>query len=105
MQKMNQKEWKEILTKVFKRAATDHEFHALCLSNAREAIKQVSGKEVPEELRIRFVDQTDEIVFMLPAVDIKKGEQLSPEQLEMLAGGMSILPLNLNLGASDTSSR
>jgi hypothetical protein len=104
MQTINQKEWKEILTKVFKRAAADSEFHNLCLTNAREAIKQVSGKEIPEDLKIRFVDQTSEIVFMLPTVAIKKGEQLSEEQLEMLAGGMSILPTNLNLGASRPTS-
>lgn len=96
MNQMNQKEWKEILSKVFKRAATDEQFRQLCLKDPHTAIKQVSGKDIPKSINIRFVDQTEGLVLTLPA---KGAEELTDAQLEALAGGVSILPINLKPGA------
>jgi len=92
---LTQKEWKDILAKVYKRAAIDHDFYELCLRDAHEAIKQASGKDLPRSQKIRFVDETEELVFMLPEENKNRNKKLSDSELEALAGGMSLFSTSL----------
>ena len=81
-----QKEWKEILTKVYQKANSDTKFRELCFKDPYAAIKQVSGKDIPKNVHVRFVDQSKELVFMLPAPN----QSLTNEQLAAMAGGGSM---------------
>lgn len=53
---LTEEELKQAVQKVFKRAQTDAEFRALCLKDPREGIRRVSGKAVPADLKIEFLD-------------------------------------------------
>lgn len=92
-----QSEWKEVLSKVYRRAAMDPEFHALCLRDPHAAIKQATGKDLSKGIKIRFMDESEEIIFMLPAENRNRVEPLIDSQLEELAEGMSILPIVASL--------
>jgi hypothetical protein len=48
------------LQKIFKRAQTDVAFRTLCLIDPAEAIRQVTGKSLPADLKIQFLDPADE---------------------------------------------
>ena len=81
-----EKEINEAIEVVSKKAATDKEFRKLCLENPNEAVKQVYGKEIPEEFKIKIIENEpgyDE-TFVLP--DFIGGE-LSDDDLDKVAGG------------------
>ncbi|MDD2422003.1 MAG: hypothetical protein PHU78_07680, partial [Heliobacteriaceae bacterium] len=57
----------ETLAKLFKQASTDAEFRKLCLADPGAAIKQVSGKELPGGLKIKFGENEGaDRTFVLP---------------------------------------
>lgn len=84
----SQEEWKKILGNVYKRAASDHQFHTLCQRDAHAAIKQVSGRDVPKSFKIRFVDESEELCIMLPSEKRHAATPLTDTQLEELAEKM-----------------
>lgn len=81
-------EWKKILRNIYKRAASDHQFHILCQKDAHSAVKQVSGKEIPRSFKIRFVDESEELCIMLPSESRHRPHPLSDHELEALADKM-----------------
>jgi len=86
----SQQEWKEILTRLYKRAAVDHQFHVLCTRDGSAAIKLICGYEVPKHVGIRFEPQhTDEIVLVLPKENRELFHALNEEALENIAAGMA----------------
>jgi hypothetical protein len=79
-----QKTWAEL----YKRAAVDEAFRNLCLQNPREAVRQIAGQDLPEGFNLRFVDNGGaDLTLVLP--DLRQGEDLDDEQLDMVAGGMA----------------
>lgn len=85
-----QDEWKEILTLLYKRAAVDHQFHILCIRDARSAIKLVCGKELPKSVHVRFEPQkSDEIILVLPRENKVLFHELSDNDLEDIAEAMA----------------
>lgn len=75
-----------VAKQVAQKAAEDAKFHALALSNANEAIKQVSGKSVPSNVKVKFVGlQGADLAFVLP--NPAKDGELSDSDLESVAGG------------------
>jgi len=85
-----QEEWKEILTHLYKRAAIDHQFHTLCMRDSHAAIKIISGKEIPKNYRIRFEEQhSDEVVLILPLENKVLFQELTEQELEVIAAGMA----------------
>lgn len=85
-----QEEWKEVLTKLYKRAATDHQFHVLCTRDAHAAIQLICGKNIPKDVKIRFEpQQADEIVLVLPQENKVLFHELSDRNLEEIARGMA----------------
>jgi len=49
-------ELKSVMGELFKRAQTDAEFRKLCLENPAEAIFQMSGKRVPADATLSFIE-------------------------------------------------
>ncbi|NGX61622.1 MAG: hypothetical protein K940chlam9_01109 [Chlamydiae bacterium] len=86
----SQEEWQEILTRLYKRAAVDHQFHVLCTRDSHAAIKMISGREIPKHFTIRFEEQKpDEIVLVLPLENKVLFRELGEQDLEEIARGMA----------------
>ena len=86
MNNWTEKEVQSTIEQVRKKASTDSEFRKLCLENPAGAVKEVSGKELPEGLIIKFVENAGaHMTFVLPDM-ISTGE-LVEEDLEQVAGG------------------
>jgi hypothetical protein len=60
---LTEEELKRDVQKIFKLSQTDPEFRALCLSKPNEAIHRITGKAVPADVKIQFLnsasDETD----------------------------------------------
>ncbi len=66
MNKWSKDEIAKIMLEVKKKAITDGEFRKLCLDNSVEAIKVISEKEFPAEIKIKFINKTIQCsVFLL----------------------------------------
>jgi len=92
-----QQEWKEILFRLYKRAATDHPFHVLCTRDAHAAIKLICGKEIPKNVGVRFEPQhTDEIILVLPKENKDLFHELTDHAFEKIAEGMANVCVSLS---------
>lgn len=67
-------------------ASKDAEFRRLCLTDPNEAIRKVTGKEVPDGYRVKLIENQPgyDSTFVLP--DLIRSE-LSDEELDRVAGG------------------
>lgn len=75
------------ITAVQEKAARDEEFRELCKRDIHAAIREATGKEVPQAIRIQVVDQTGyHLSVVLPAQE-KAGGELDEQELEQVAGG------------------
>jgi hypothetical protein len=54
---LTDEELKRAVHRIFKLSQTDPEFRMLCLSDPDEAIRRMTGKAVPPEVKIQFLDQ------------------------------------------------
>ncbi len=71
---------------VTSKAVTDSAFRVLCLSNPREAVKQATGLELPENFKLQVVENAGaHYTLVLP--DAVSGEELNESELEQVAGG------------------
>lgn len=69
------------------RSRTDLKFRQLASSDPRAALKQVSGKELPEGLKIKTFDGGDaHLTIVLPEY-VSDESELTDVQLEQVAGG------------------
>ncbi len=68
-----------------KRTSEDEDFRKLCLDNPNEVIKQISGMEVPEGVKINIIenDPSVDYTIILPP----EGGTLEDEVLEQIAAG------------------
>ncbi len=69
-----------------KRASEDEAYRQLCLDNPNEAIKQVSGMEVPEGLKINIIENDpgiDHTIILPPEASAHISEEL-----DQIAGGL-----------------
>jgi hypothetical protein len=57
---LTEEELKRAVQKIFKLSQTDPAFRALCLSNPNEAIQRMTGKAVPPDVKIQFVDSASD---------------------------------------------
>jgi hypothetical protein len=53
---LSQEELQRALREVFRRSQTDAEFRALCITDPHEALRLISGRAVPPDTTIRFVE-------------------------------------------------
>ena len=83
-------EWtKEDLGKFFldvkKKAMTDVDFRKLALADAAAAVKEIAGKELPDGMKLKFVEN-DGVHMTIVLPDMAAGE-MSEEDLDKVAGG------------------
>ncbi|NDD29460.1 MAG: hypothetical protein EB084_14460 [Proteobacteria bacterium] len=76
--------WQAALPALYHRAATDPEFRAICLKDARAALEAMGSVAIPADLRLRFVEHVDELVLPLPPASNGK---LELDDLDAVAGG------------------
>lgn len=71
MQKIStiQQQWEQALEQVYRKALVDSDFRQQCLADGNLALQQVGGVAVHPDIRIRFVDAVQEIVFVVPRVE------------------------------------
>ena len=53
---LTDEELERAVKQIFKLSQTDPEFRALCLSNPNEAIRQMTGKTVPDGIKLQFLE-------------------------------------------------
>jgi hypothetical protein len=53
---LTQDELRHAVREVFKRSQMDPAFRALCLRDPHEALRTITGKVVPADLKIQFLD-------------------------------------------------
>lgn len=75
---------------VLRRASVDEEYKKLAVSNGAEAIARVDPKPLPPGLVMKFVDNQGPLkIIPLPAPTFQS-EEISEEELEAVAGGVSV---------------
>lgn len=73
------------ILEVKKKAITDSVFRKLALTDAAAAVKEITGKELPDGLRLKFVENEGvHMTIVLP--DMVEGE-ISEDELDQVAGG------------------
>ncbi len=89
MNNWTNEEAKKALDTIRKKALTDESFFELCLKNPKKAVKEVVGKDVPDNFKLKFIEnKADEIIVVLPT-PVKKNKTLSEEELDSVAGGVA----------------
>ena len=82
----SQEEAQASLQVIVKRATTDAEFRQLFLSNPAAAVKEATGRELPEGFSLRVVENKGaDLTVVLP--DAPVTSELSDAELEAVAGG------------------
>ena len=77
--------WKNALTALYQKSVEDAAFRNLCLTDPFAAIKEVSDIEIPDGLKIQFIENRNEYVypFLLPPVP-REGAEGSEQVQEMI---------------------
>jgi len=88
MEKDVQQVWDGIHA-VMEKAMTNAEFRQTALSDAAAAINEATGYTVPAKARIRFVEETEELIVTLPPFQ-GEGAEISEEHMAEIAGGAHV---------------
>ena len=75
----------EVLTK----AAVDREFRTGLLTDPRTTLEKLAGQPLPESLRVKFIERDSDCDAMFVLPDPVAAEELTSEELEAVAGGLS----------------
>lgn len=78
----------DTMQEMLSRSATDLEFRRKLLGDPRAAIREFTGREVPESFNVTFVENTADATIVLPDA-IDPAAELSETELETVAGGTS----------------
>jgi hypothetical protein len=75
----------QTIADIKKKASEDEDFRKQCLDNPNEAIKQISGMEVPDGVKINIIENDTGVdhTLILPP----KEAELSKQELDRIAGG------------------
>jgi hypothetical protein len=76
----------KVISLIKERSATDKEFRKRVLSEPQKAIKEISGKDLPQGFKIKIIENKPGVdqTYVLPDFT---GEELSDEDLDNVAGG------------------
>ena len=84
---LNQEEAEATAKAIMQRATTDAAFHAMALKDPNAAVKEVTGKNLPDGFDLRLVSNAGaDLTLVLPDLEVD-GEELSDSDLEQVAGG------------------
>jgi len=91
----SQEDFNQALAAIYKKAVQDESFRELVLENPGQAFQEVSGKEFPKNLIVKFIENSSgvDMTFVLPALE---GE-LNEVELDKVAGGVFCNPTLLSL--------
>jgi hypothetical protein len=53
---LTEEELRRAVREIFKRSQVDADFRALCLAQPHEALRRITGKMVPPDVEIQFLD-------------------------------------------------
>lgn len=86
MSNWTQEEVEKAIKSVILKAATDKDFRAKLLDNPSAAIEVVTGKDLPDNYRLKIIesDPNFDTTYVLPPF---KTDELSESELEAVAGG------------------
>ena len=77
------------LREVLTRSSVDVEFRRALIADPHAAIKQATGVALPKELRLRFIEQPQDVDALVVVPNaIAQADDLTPEELEAVAGGL-----------------
>lgn len=78
-----------IYMEVQKKAVMDHAFRTELLENPKAAVAKVAGEELPDGFKIKVIenDPAYNATFVLPDL---LSDEISDEELDQVAGGVSI---------------
>ena len=82
----------EIERRLIERSLEDEAFRQRLLADPKAAIEQELGSRLPENIEVRAVEETPEIIYLvLPSrsADVRGGE-LSDQELDAVSGGLSL---------------
>ncbi len=85
-QQWSEESFRDSLKQLLRRAAIDPTFRQKCLESAQGAIQEISGQDVSREVPVRFVEELEELVFVLPK-QLTGADGLTVEDLRSAAGG------------------
>lgn len=96
MSAWTEEEGQAALRDILRRAAADAEFRELCLKSPAEAVKEATGRDLPEDFQLRLVENKGaDLTLVLP--DPVSSTELADSDLEGVAGGAG---KNANCGVS-----
>lgn len=80
----------ELYVKVQKQAGMDEEFRNSLLADPNRVIEEMTGEKLPEGFRVKVVesDPAYNATFVVPDL---LGEEMEEEELERVAGGVSVM--------------
>ncbi|MBP1989988.1 hypothetical protein [Paenibacillus eucommiae] len=78
---------KETATLVIEKASSDDAFRSLCLTDIYAAVKEATGKEVPQDFKINVVDGKGYHANIVLPEAKASADELSETELESVAGG------------------
>jgi hypothetical protein len=79
----------EIQRRLIQRSLDEEDFRRNLLDDPKATIEQELGAQLPEGVRVRAVEETSQIIFLvLPSASpLVGGVELSDQELEAVAGG------------------
>ena len=91
MSNWTNQEAKNAMDNIRRKALTDEKFFELCIKYPKKAVKEIAGKDVPDNFKPKFIEnKADEMIVVLPT-PVKKNAELSDDELESVAGGTAFL--------------
>ena len=90
MERLNWTEEKisQTLAEIDRKAREDRDFRELCLQNPNEAVRRISGQEVPTGIQIRFIENEGaHMTHVLPDYTGSGDELTENELLQVSAAG------------------
>lgn len=79
-----------IETQVLERAARDPRFREQLRQDPRGTVSREFGVQVPPDVAVEVLEETPQKVYLvLPAAPVQRGQELSGQDLESVAGGWS----------------
>ncbi|MDF2667873.1 MAG: hypothetical protein K0R67_179 [Paenibacillus sp.] len=77
----------ETVASVIEKAGSDDAFRSLCLTDIYAAVKEVTGKEIPQEFKINVIDAKGYHANIVLPEAKSSSDELSETELESVAGG------------------